>query len=58
MGEELSMRWMDRTSVTEMEKGGVYEMDIRKSAKKHGNAIWTKTLKKKIMDILISNLFF
>ena len=28
------MKWMDRPSVTEMERGGVYEMDIQKSAKK------------------------
>ena len=27
------MKWMDRPSVTEMEKGGVTEMDRRKSAK-------------------------
>ena len=33
MVEEVSMQWMDRPSVTEMEIGGVYEMDRRKSAK-------------------------
>ena len=26
--EEVSMKWMDRPSVTEKERGGVYEMDI------------------------------
>ena len=26
--EEVSMKWMDRPSVTEMERGGVYEMEI------------------------------
>ena len=31
--EEVSMKWMNKPSVTEMEKGGVYEMDRRKSAK-------------------------
>ena len=36
--KEVSMKWMDGPSFTEMEKGGVYEMDGRKSAKKHGNA--------------------
>ena len=28
------MKWMDQPSVTEMERGGVYEMDGQKSAKK------------------------
>ena len=32
------MKWMARPSVTEMERRGGYEMDRRKSAKKHGNA--------------------
>ena len=32
--EEVSMKWMDRPSVTEMERGGVYEIDRPKSAKK------------------------
>ena len=32
------MKWMDRPSVTKMERGGVYEMERRKSEKKHGNA--------------------
>ena len=36
--EEKSMKWMDKPSVTEMERGGVYEMDRWKSAKKNGNA--------------------
>ena len=27
------MKWMDRPSVPEMERGGVYEIDRRKSAK-------------------------
>ena len=27
------MKWMDRPSVTEMERGGVYEMDRQKSKK-------------------------
>ena len=36
--EEVSMKWMDRPSVTEMERGGVYEMDRRKKLLKHGNA--------------------
>ena len=26
--EEVSMKWMDRPSVTEMQRGGVYEMEI------------------------------
>ena len=26
--EKLSMKWMDRPSVTEMERGGVSEMEI------------------------------
>ena len=25
--EEVSMKWMNRPSVTEMERGGVYEVD-------------------------------
>ena len=25
--EEVSMKWMDKPSVTEIERGGVYEMD-------------------------------
>ena len=28
--EEVSMKWMDRPTVTEMERGGVYEMEIEK----------------------------
>ena len=35
--EEVSMKWMDRLSFTEMEIGGVFEMDRQKSAK-NGNA--------------------
>ena len=31
MLEEVSMKWMDRPSITEMERGGVCEMDRRKS---------------------------
>ena len=27
------MKWMDRPSVTEIKRGGVFEMDRRKSAK-------------------------
>ena len=30
--EEVSMKWMDRPRVTEMEKGGVYEMEIEISS--------------------------
>ena len=30
--EEVSMKWMDRPSVTEMERGGVYEMEIEISS--------------------------
>ena len=26
--EEVSMKWMDRPSVTEMDKGGVYEIGL------------------------------
>ena len=25
--EEVSMKWMDRQSVTEMDRGGIYKMD-------------------------------
>ena len=32
--EEVSIKWMDRPSVTEMERGGIYEMDGQKSNKK------------------------
>ena len=34
MVEEVSMKWMDRPSVTEIERGGVYEMDRRKKTLK------------------------
>ena len=34
MVEEVSMKWMDRPSVTEMETGRVYEMDRRKKCQK------------------------
>ena len=30
--EEVSMKWMDRPSVTEMERGGVYEVEIEISS--------------------------
>ena len=30
--EEVSMKWMDGSSVTEMERGGVYEMEIEISS--------------------------
>ena len=30
--EEVSMKWKDRPSVTEMERGGVYEMEIEISS--------------------------
>ena len=30
--EEVSMKWMDGPSVTEMERGGVYEMEIEMSS--------------------------
>ena len=36
--EEVPVKWMDRPSATEMERGRASEMDRRKSAKKHGNA--------------------
>ena len=32
--EEVSMKWMDRPSVTEMESGGVLEMDGQKKVPK------------------------
>ena len=32
MVEEVSMKWMDRPSVTEMERRGVYEMEIEISS--------------------------
>ena len=35
--EEVSRKWMDRPCVTEMNRGGAYEMDRQKSAK-NGNA--------------------
>ena len=31
---EVSTKWMNRPSVTEMDRGAVYEMDNRQSAKK------------------------
>ena len=34
----LSMKWMDRPGVTEMDTGGVYEMDRPTKWKKNGNA--------------------
>ena len=32
--EKLSIKWMDRPSVTEMEKGGVYKLDRQKKCQK------------------------
>ena len=32
------MKWMDTASVTEMDRGGVYEMDRRTKCHKNGNA--------------------
>ena len=32
--EEMPMKWMDRPSATEMDRGSAYEMDIQKSATK------------------------
>ena len=32
------MKWMDRPSVTEMDRGGVYEMDRQTKCQKNGNA--------------------
>ena len=31
------MKWMDRPIVTEMERGGVYEMDRQKKCQPNGN---------------------
>ena len=36
--EEMSMRWMDRPSVVEMEREGVYEMDGWEKWQQNGNA--------------------
>ena len=36
--EEVSMKWMHRPSVTEMKRGGFYEMNRRTKCKKNGNA--------------------
>ena len=33
------MKWMDRPSVTEIEREGLYEMDRRKKCQQNGNAI-------------------
>ena len=33
--EEVSMKWMDGPSVTEMDRGGVYEMDRQKKCQKN-----------------------
>ena len=38
--EEVSIKWMDRPSVTEMERGGVYEMEIEISSI-HYYDIWS-----------------
>ena len=32
------MKWMNQPSVTEMKKGGIYEIDRRKKCQKNGNA--------------------
>ena len=34
MVEEVSLKWMDRPSVTEMDRGGVYEMNKQKKCQK------------------------
>ena len=34
----VNMKWMNRPSVTEINRGGVYEMDGQTNAKKNGNA--------------------
>ena len=36
--DEVSMKWMDRPSVTEMDTGGVYEMDRQTKCQKNENA--------------------
>ena len=36
--EEMFMKWMDRLSVTEMDRGGVYEMDRQTKCQKILNA--------------------
>ena len=38
MVKEVSMKWMDGPSVTEMEGEGVYEMAWHKNGQKNGNA--------------------
>ena len=35
MVRKMSIKWMDRPIATEMERGGVYEMDGQKSAKQN-----------------------
>ena len=37
--EEVPVKWMDQPSATEMERGRASELDIQKSAKKHGISI-------------------
>ena len=60
------MKWMDRLSVTEMERGGVYEMEIEISSI-HFCPTWSGYpfhidrnssifFKNRNMDIFISNL--
>ena len=31
------MKWIDRSSVTEMDRGGLYEMDGQQKYRKNGN---------------------
>ena len=40
------MKWMDRPSVTEMERGGVHEMDRQKKCQKMEMSLkWIKFMK-------------
>ena len=34
----MSMKWIDRPSVTEMNRGGVYEFERQTKCQKNGNA--------------------
>ena len=36
--EEVSMKWIDRPSVTEMDRGGIYEMERKTKFQQKGNA--------------------
>ena len=38
MVEEVCRKWIDRPSVTDMDIGGVYEIDRRTKLQKNGNA--------------------